>query len=1144
MDTIKLFPVGSLQGPGAEIAAYDPISKELFVISGGTEIQILDVSNPTKPSLLRTLDVSAFGSGANSVSIKNGLVAVAVEAEVVEEPGKAVFFDRDGNFLQAFTVGVLPDMITFSPDGKKVLTANEGQPNDDYTIDPEGSVSIIDLANGLDNAIVNTADFKQFIGQEAALRAKGVRIFGPNANAAQDFEPEYITVSADNKTAWVTLQENNAVAIVDLTTATVTDVVPLGFKNHNSTTLVSTETYQFGPTPKLGTTVGGQDIFLGGFSGLFFEGYTAEGNLKFITHTDRGPNGEATGSIRPFLLPEFAPQVVRFELNQKTGKLTITEQIQLKDSAGKLLTGLPNTAIAGGTGNTPYNDEIPVNLFNQTLRLAPLGADLEGIVVAEDGSFWMVDEYRPAIYHFDTSGTLIERFVPKGTAAATGQPAGTFGTEALPDVLAQRRQNRGFEAVAYQNGKVYAFVQSPLRNPTSLSNSVLNGLQNIRIVEFDPATETTRQFLYVMDNPPAPGSGNTRADKIGDAVAIGNGQFLVVERDDDAIDSDPIENIEKKVYRFSLENATEISNLSDPVTLPGGITKTIDQMTVQELASIGVRPIQKALHVDLAKAGYNTVEKVEGLALVDANTIAVINDNDFQVAGITIDPTTGTFTPDPNAEPIKLGLIKTNPNGLDASDRDGGINIKNQPVLGMYQPDAIASFVVNGQTYLIIANEGDARDYDGFTEEARVKDLTLDPIAFPNAKALQADPVLGRLIVTNTQGDTDGDGDYDKLYAFGARSFSILDAKGNLIYDSADDFEQITAALVPSLFNSNGTPNTFDTRSDNKGPEPEGVTTGVINGRTYAFIGLERTGGIMVYDVSNPSAPTFVQYINYNSAAGFEPGADVAPEGVLFIPAADSPTGRPLVVVTNEESGTTTLFEAGKPTEGTTGNDQLVGTNQTDFIFGFAGNDRIFAQAGDDRISAGEGNDEVTGDAGDDIIYGGAGNDTLNGGAGRDIIYGEAGNDRIFGGGGDNELWGGTGNDTLYGNGGLDTLNGGNGDNLIYGGSQADIITTGSGNDTIYGNGGADVIVTGAGTDVVWLGGGAATIQLEQGAGFDTINNFNARTMKLQLEGLTFEDLQFTGVRGDTQISFENDVLAVVKWTSVSTLTNNPGLFV
>jgi hypothetical protein len=434
-----------------------------------------------------------------------------------------------------------------------------------------------------------------------------------------------------------------------------------------STTSTVLKSYQFSNLPVLGTTEAGQDIQLGGFSGLVFEGTAANGNLKFIANTDRGPNGEETDSRRPFLLPDFAPELIRFELSPKSGQLSITDRIQLKASPSELLTGLPNTAITGGTGSTPYNDEIPLDLFGNTLSLDPLGGDLEGVVVTPDKTFWLVDEYRPSIYHFDSEGVLIDRFVPEGTAAAVGQPEGTFGTEVLPEILGQRRQNRGFEAVAYQDGKIYAFVQSPIRNPESLTNSTLNGLQNIRIVEFDPKTNTTRQFLYTLDNPNLGGTGNSRPDKVGDAVAIGNGEFLLVERDDDAIDTDPLSQIEKKVYRFSLDDATDITNLSDPIDLGGGVFKTVDQMTATELAIAGIQPANKVLHVDLAAAGYNTVEKVEGLTVIDADTIAVINDNDFQVANITIDNTTGTFTPDPDPEPTVLGLITTPSNRLDNS---------------------------------------------------------------------------------------------------------------------------------------------------------------------------------------------------------------------------------------------------------------------------------------------------------------------------------------------------------------------------------------------------------------------------------------------------------------------------------------------
>ena len=248
-------------------------------------------------------------------------------------------------------------------------------------------------------------------------------------------------------------------------------------------------------------------------------------------------------------------------------------------------------------------------------------------------------------------------------------------------------------------------------------------------------------------------------------------------------------------------------------------------------------------------------------------------------------------------------------NGIDASDRDDAINIANWPVFGMYMPDGIASYSVGGQTYYVTANEGDARD-----EDERVKNLTLDPIAFPDAADLQEDENLGRLEVSTILGDTDNDGDYDELYAYGSRSFTIWDSNGNLVWDSADAFEQITAEANPDYFNSDNDENTFDTRSDAKGPEPENVAIGEIYGQHYAFVALERVGGIMVYNITNPIAPEFVQYINNRNfsvvdvEADLSEAGDLGPEGIIFIPAEDSPTAQPLVVVGNEVSGTTTAY--------------------------------------------------------------------------------------------------------------------------------------------------------------------------------------------------------------------------------------------
>ncbi|MEZ5275184.1 MAG: choice-of-anchor I family protein [Opitutaceae bacterium] len=892
--------------------------QRLFIVSADQgAVNVVGVRNPNAPVHLFDIDVSKWGS-PNSVAVWNGIVAVAVEAPFKQDPGKVVFFNSFGQYQSEVTVGALPDMVTITPDGKYALVANEGEPSgyEDGDVDPEGSVSIIRLnrpwqMHKLKQNAVKTAGFAAFNG---ATLDDSVRIFGPGATVAQDLEPEYIAVSADSKTAYVTLQENNAVAIVDIRSAKVKGIKGLGFKDH-SLTDSALETFAFPSSqlPSIGTTVGGQKIDLGGFSGLFFEGMTPDGKYKFITNTDRGPNGDPTGSLRPFLLPEFAPELVRFILDRDSGEIAVTEQIPLQRAPGMPLTGLPNVEVAGGNGNTPHNDEIGVDLYGNVIPNDPLGGDFEGVVIGEDGTFWMCDEYRPAIYNFDGNGVLIQRYVPMGAGAAAGLADGTFGTEVLPEILGNRRQNRGFEAIAVYDGKVYAFVQSPLRNPVTTSNGALNGRKNVRVVELDPVSMETRMFIYTLDNPNDPAMGS-RPDKIGDAASLGNGDFLVVERDDDRVPRDDPSGIEKKIYRINFFGATDITDEEADFLVDTG--KTVDEATVEELVAGGINPVYKILHVDLNEVGYNTVEKVEGLAVVDPWTIAVINDNDFQVAAIDIDESTGTFTLSDGYVPEQtvLGIIDVQLNGLDASDRDDGINIRQWPVFGMYQPDGIDTFKVGGKTYLITANEGDAREYDGYAEEERAKDIELDPSVFPLAKVLQKNENLGRLTITTANGDNDGDGDYDQLYAFGARSFSIWDDKGNLVYDSKDAVEQIIAndpAFAP-YFNSNNDENdSFESRSDNKGPEPESVVVGTVGLKPYAFVGLERIGGIMVFDLSDPSAPEFVQYINPRD---FDPDlegtaiGDLGPEGLVFIPAWQSPIWRPLLGVANEISGTVTLY--------------------------------------------------------------------------------------------------------------------------------------------------------------------------------------------------------------------------------------------
>lgn len=503
--TLSMEKIGAYDGVvlgAAEITAFDPASKRLFVVNGANgSVDVLDLSNPASPKLLGTISVAAIGGGVNSVAIHDGLVALAVEAKLKTSPGVVAFYNAaDLKLLHTVQVGALPDMVTFTPDGKTLLVANEGEPNS-YgladSVDPEGSVSIITV-NRTGTSTVATANFKEYIGKEAALRSAGIRIYGPGANAAQDIEPEYIAVSADGKTAYVTLQENNAIAIVDIAAAKITSLKPLGLKNHN-------------------------------------------------------------------------------------------------------------------------------------------------------------------------------------------------------------------------------------------------------------------------------------------------------------------------------------------------------------------------------------------------------------VAGA----------------------------GLDASDEDGGTNTNSgtpaikigpQPLLGMYLPDGIASFTVKGVNYLITANEGDARaDWPGFNEEKRVREhcpLGLDPTVFgANASVLNLDSNLGRLRVTSApDGSATGKnaaGLCTALYSFGGRSFSIWNESITQVYDSGDDLEQRTKALSVANFNASHDNNTLDGRSANKGPEPEGVVVANFGSKVFAFVGLERIGGVMVYDVSVPAAPVFVSYLNTRSGTT----GDRGPEGLSLILADKSPNGKPLLIVGNEVSGTTAIYQ-------------------------------------------------------------------------------------------------------------------------------------------------------------------------------------------------------------------------------------------
>jgi hypothetical protein len=258
--------------------------------------------------------------------------------------------------------------------------------------------------------------------------------------------------------------------------------------------------------------------------------------------------------------------------------------------------------------------------------------------------------------------------------------------------------------------------------------------------------------------------------------------------------------------------------------------------------------------------------------------------------------------------------------GFDASDRDGGIHIERWPVLGMYQPDGIAAVTRHGCTFLVTANEGSARDNPaGFNEDARLAGLTLGDHLLRRHPDLQTDAHLGRLHVTTAAPfgkDTadDGASTFDLIFSYGGRSMSVWSEHGFRVFDSGDDFERITAARLPDGFNSTDSANqSFDTRSDDKGPEPEGITVGEVDGRTYAFVGLERTGGFMIYDVTFPWRPFFVDYFNSRDFTATDPrlAGDLSAEGLSFLPARQSPTRKALLAVAYPVSGTVTIYEIG-----------------------------------------------------------------------------------------------------------------------------------------------------------------------------------------------------------------------------------------
>ncbi len=326
-------------------------------------------------------------------------------------------------------------------------------------------------------------------------------------------------------------------------------------------------------------------------------------------------------------------------------------------------------------------------------------------------------------------------------------------------------------------------------------------------------------------------------------------------------------------------------------------TVSFDTLNTDELRRKGVRIAPGKTPAKDFEPEYITISgQTAYVSLQENNAIAVIDIASASLTGI-----------------LPLGYKDhTLPgNGLDTSDKDGVASISNHPIRGFYMPDTLASFSQSGKTYLATANEGDARE-----EVIRLGKAKLDKTLKTKLKEANTG---NRLKISTTDGDIDNDGDIDIAYSYGARSFSLWDETGTLVFDSGDQFAQTTLRQLGfNGFNTSNDKNRGDNRSDDKGSEPEAITIGTIDGRTYAFIGLERSGGIMIYDVTEPATSKFISYYNNrNFDPALDPSAGIdtlaaaghlGPECVLFIPANQSPYGKPTLAVAYEVSGSVGLY--------------------------------------------------------------------------------------------------------------------------------------------------------------------------------------------------------------------------------------------
>jgi hypothetical protein len=492
---------------------------------------------------------------------------------------------------------------------------------------------------------------------------------------------------------------------------------------------------------------------------------------------------------------------------------------------------------------------------------------------------------------------------------------------------------------------------------TSYSNGV-SGTNSAEIVTFDSSVDR----LYIANsiagkldivnfaNPAAPvaiTSINLSAYGGINSIVAYNGIVAC------AIESVPAQNNGKVVF-FDANgvyiNQVEVGAMPDMITFNKTYTKILTANEGEPDATYTNDPVGSVSIIDLtpgyasltnanvtnvgftAYNGQETTLRAQGIR-VFSTSASVAQDFEPEYIAISDDNTKAYVTLQENNALVTIDLATSaitsltalgyssyssgSGNAMDASDQSGAILITgNLPIKGAYMPDAMTFKTINGQGLLFTANEGDSREIASVIDANRISSTTfnnvLDATAFPDQSILRNNKFLGRLSALKYSGDTDGDGDYDELHVMGGRSFSIWNPlTGALVYDSKDLIEQITAnhPTFGAIFNASNTTGTpaLKNRSDDKGPEPEGITVATINGSTYAFVALERIGGAMMFNVDVPTSPVFVGYANNRSTT--VSGPDLGAEGIIFISAADSPNNKALLILANEVSSTLSIYQ-------------------------------------------------------------------------------------------------------------------------------------------------------------------------------------------------------------------------------------------